>query len=204
MSEDDIVGVGDYKGAAAGWGALKAVADAVRGQMAVVKETRGLLSMNQPHGFDCPAALGPIRNIPRLSSSARTVSRPSPGRRQLNAQHRNSSRPMRSASSGTGRTSTWKMKVVSRIRWSMIRRLIDTRRYRGTRRSQGSGSAFAGYRSRTWQSFTRQAGPRMRRLSSISCLRENTEPITFPIARTCVTRRPASACRRQLVSAREP
>src|SRR5882757_4380118 len=52
MSEDDVVGVGDYEGAAAGWGALKAVADAVRGQMAIVKETRGLLSMYQPHGFD--------------------------------------------------------------------------------------------------------------------------------------------------------
>jgi hypothetical protein len=54
MSEDDVVGVGDYQGAAAGWGALKAVADAVRGQKAIVKETRGLLTMNQPHGFDCP------------------------------------------------------------------------------------------------------------------------------------------------------
>ena len=59
MSEDDVVGVGDYEGAAAGWGALKAVADAVRGQMAVVKETRGLLSMNQPHGFDCPGCAWP-------------------------------------------------------------------------------------------------------------------------------------------------
>jgi molybdopterin-dependent oxidoreductase alpha subunit len=59
MSEDDIVGVGDYQGAAAGWGALKAVADAVRGQMAVVKETRGLLNMNQPHGFDCPGCAWP-------------------------------------------------------------------------------------------------------------------------------------------------
>ena len=38
MSEDDVVGVGDYEGAAAGWGALKAVADAVRGQKAVVKD----------------------------------------------------------------------------------------------------------------------------------------------------------------------
>ncbi len=51
MSEDDVAGVGDYEGAAAGWGALKAVADAVRGQMAIVKETRGLLNMNQPHGM---------------------------------------------------------------------------------------------------------------------------------------------------------
>jgi hypothetical protein len=54
MSKEDVVGVGDYEGAAAGWGALKAVADAVRGQMAVVKETRGLLTMNQPPGFRLP------------------------------------------------------------------------------------------------------------------------------------------------------
>jgi hypothetical protein len=59
MSEDDVVGVGGYHGAAAGWGALKAVADAVRGQKAIVKETRGLLSMNQPHGFDCPGCAWP-------------------------------------------------------------------------------------------------------------------------------------------------
>src|SRR6267154_605188 len=59
MSEDDVVGVGDYAGAAAGWGALKAVADAVRGQKAIVKETRGLLNMNQPHGLDCPGCAWP-------------------------------------------------------------------------------------------------------------------------------------------------
>ena len=59
MSKDDVKGVGNYEGAAAGWGALKAVADALRGQMAVVKETRGLLSMNQPHGFDCPGCAWP-------------------------------------------------------------------------------------------------------------------------------------------------
>src|SRR3981189_477970 len=59
LSEDDVVGVDDYQGAAAGWGALKAVADAVRGQMALVKETRGLLSMNQPPGFDCPGCAWP-------------------------------------------------------------------------------------------------------------------------------------------------
>src|SRR6266702_2847125 len=59
MSEDDVAGVGEYEGAAAGWGALKAVADAVRDQMAIVRETRGLLSMNQPHGFDCPGCAWP-------------------------------------------------------------------------------------------------------------------------------------------------
>jgi molybdopterin-dependent oxidoreductase alpha subunit len=59
MSEDDVAGVAEYEGAAAGWGALKAVADAVRGQKAVVKETHGLLTMNQPHGFDCPGCAWP-------------------------------------------------------------------------------------------------------------------------------------------------
>src|ERR1700751_2657961 len=59
MSDDDVAGVREYEGAAAGWGALKAVADAVRDQKAIVKETRGLLSMNQPHGFDCPGCAWP-------------------------------------------------------------------------------------------------------------------------------------------------
>src|SRR6201987_5712660 len=59
MRKDDVVGVGEYDGAAAGWGALKAVAEAVRDQKAIVKETRGLLSMNQPHGFDCPGCAWP-------------------------------------------------------------------------------------------------------------------------------------------------
>src|ERR1700726_1698190 len=59
MTKKEIRGVEEYKGAAAGWGALKAVADAVRGQMAVVNETHGLLTMNQPHGFDCPGCAWP-------------------------------------------------------------------------------------------------------------------------------------------------
>jgi molybdopterin-dependent oxidoreductase alpha subunit len=54
-----IEGVEDYQGAAAGWGALKAVAGALRGQMAVANETHGLLTMNQPHGFDCPGCAWP-------------------------------------------------------------------------------------------------------------------------------------------------
>ena len=66
MSEDDIAGVAEYEGAAAGWGALKAVADAVRDQKAIVKETGGLLKMNQPHGFDCP---GCARPDPKHASS---------------------------------------------------------------------------------------------------------------------------------------
>lgn len=59
MTAKKLEGIEDYQGAAAGWGALKAVADAVRGQMAPGKETHGLLTMNQPHGFDCPGCAWP-------------------------------------------------------------------------------------------------------------------------------------------------
>src|SRR5215475_4833345 len=59
MTKRNLTGIEDYQGAAAGWGALKAVADAVRGQMAVVNETHGLLTMNQPSGFDCPGCAWP-------------------------------------------------------------------------------------------------------------------------------------------------
>lgn len=59
MAKNEVAGVGDYEGPAGGWGALKAVAEAIRGQMAPVKETHGLLTMNQPHGFDCPGCAWP-------------------------------------------------------------------------------------------------------------------------------------------------
>jgi hypothetical protein len=77
MSEDDVAGVSDYEGAAAGWGALKAVADAVRDQMDIVKETRGLLSMNQPHGFDAVFCIGHNlgTNHPRMLTTLREVSK---------------------------------------------------------------------------------------------------------------------------------
>jgi molybdopterin-dependent oxidoreductase alpha subunit len=58
-SNDDLAGIGNYNGAAAGWGALGAVAKAVRDQMGIVRETHGLLTMNQPQGFDCPGCAWP-------------------------------------------------------------------------------------------------------------------------------------------------
>jgi molybdopterin-dependent oxidoreductase alpha subunit len=58
-SNDDLAGIGNYEGAAAGWGALGAVAKAVRDQMGIARETHGLLTMNQPHGFDCPGCAWP-------------------------------------------------------------------------------------------------------------------------------------------------
>jgi hypothetical protein len=43
-----------YDEPAGGWGALRAVAVALREQSVVLKGSQALLSMNQPHGFDCP------------------------------------------------------------------------------------------------------------------------------------------------------
>ena len=48
-----------YKGAAGGWGALAAVAHAVREEMEISGRTRALFRMNQPEGFDCPGCAWP-------------------------------------------------------------------------------------------------------------------------------------------------
>ncbi len=66
MSNDEPDGVKPYGGPAGGWGALRAVARAVRDQMGLSAETRALLQMNQPDGFDCPGCAWPD---PRHTSS---------------------------------------------------------------------------------------------------------------------------------------
>ena len=43
-----------YESPAGGWGALRAVAQALREQSVELKGSKALLSMNQPDGFDCP------------------------------------------------------------------------------------------------------------------------------------------------------
>lgn len=52
-------GAGDYKNPAGGWDALRAVAGAVRNEMGISLNTRALLQMNQPEGFDCPGCAWP-------------------------------------------------------------------------------------------------------------------------------------------------
>ncbi|WP_342755481.1 FdhF/YdeP family oxidoreductase [Pantoea sp. MBD-2R] len=59
-------GISPYSGSAGGWGALKAVADAIRGQMAVKQDVIALFKVNQPQGFDCPGCAWPD---PRHGSS---------------------------------------------------------------------------------------------------------------------------------------
>lgn len=59
MANDEPEGVKPYPGPAGGWGALRAVALAVRDQMGASPDTRALLQMNQPDGFDCPGCAWP-------------------------------------------------------------------------------------------------------------------------------------------------
>jgi len=59
MADEMPEGVHPYDGPAAGWGALRAVALAVRDQMGASLDTRALLQMNQPDGFDCPGCAWP-------------------------------------------------------------------------------------------------------------------------------------------------
>lgn len=60
MTDDSPTeGVAPYSGPAGGWGALAAVARAVRQEMGASPDTRALLEMNQPDGFDCPGCAWP-------------------------------------------------------------------------------------------------------------------------------------------------
>ena len=59
MTEPKVPGVEDYEGAAGGWGALGAVARALKSQMAVGREADALRRVNQPTGFDCPGCAWP-------------------------------------------------------------------------------------------------------------------------------------------------
>jgi len=59
MTEETTPGVEPYEGPAGGWGALGAVARAIRDQMGTSPDTRALLQMNQPDGFDCPGCAWP-------------------------------------------------------------------------------------------------------------------------------------------------
>lgn len=59
MTSDFTKGVKPYEGPAGGWGALGAVARAIRDEMGTSGGTRALLQMNQPSGFDCPGCAWP-------------------------------------------------------------------------------------------------------------------------------------------------
>lgn len=59
MARKRIPGVQGYRQPAGGWGALKAVGQALQDQATVLEGGRTLLHANQPEGFDCPGCAWP-------------------------------------------------------------------------------------------------------------------------------------------------
>lgn len=68
----------DYEDPAAGWGALKASAQAIYGQMEAVHDVIALYDMNKPSGFDCPGCAWPdpkhIGSVNICENGAKAVS----------------------------------------------------------------------------------------------------------------------------------
>ncbi|CAJ0992789.1 FdhF/YdeP family oxidoreductase [Pantoea sp. Nvir] len=58
-NQNKDIGIVPYGSPAGGWGALKAVVDAIRGQMSVKENIIALFKVNQPQGFDCPGCAWP-------------------------------------------------------------------------------------------------------------------------------------------------
>jgi molybdopterin-dependent oxidoreductase alpha subunit len=59
MAKKRPEGISDYKGPAGGWGALRAVALALKDQQVIARGSRALMSQNKPDGFDCPSCAWP-------------------------------------------------------------------------------------------------------------------------------------------------
>ncbi len=103
-------GVKPYGGSAGGWGALKAVADAIRGQMAVKQDVIALFRVNQPQGLIAPAAPGLIRSIRLLLSFAKTGPKRCRGKPLVSVPRPIFSRLTRSAICGRAARWIWKAK----------------------------------------------------------------------------------------------
>lgn len=59
MSSKRPDGIHDYNEPAGGWGALKAVAEALKREQIIAQGAQSLLKNNQPDGFDCPGCAWP-------------------------------------------------------------------------------------------------------------------------------------------------
>ena len=59
MTDQRPDGIADYDAPAGGWGALKAVAEALKREQIAVQGSKALLKTNQPDGFDCPGCAWP-------------------------------------------------------------------------------------------------------------------------------------------------
>ena len=200
---EKVPGVGAYGGPAGGWGALQAVARALRAQMALNRETRALRRVNQPQGFDCPGCAWPD---PRHASSFEFCENGAKAVAWEATRKRADARLLRRA---------YRFRAVELDRLRARRRgpsdaSDDLRRGErplssrspGRTRSRASAQSCASCPIRTWRSSTPRAAPRTKRRSCTSCSCASSAPTISPTAPTCATRRPASACRIRSASAK--
>ncbi|WP_019410664.1 hypothetical protein [Pseudomonas psychrophila] len=64
MPEVNVDGIRDFIAPVGGWGALKAIASAIRAQLGNVHAVTTLLRSNQLDGFDCPGCVWPDNKHP--------------------------------------------------------------------------------------------------------------------------------------------
>ena len=178
-----------------------------------VPSRRRFVTKWRTHALFCPstsrtastarAAPGRIRRRAPPSSSARMAQRQSHGRPPPSASTRTSSHVTAPASSGTGAITIWREPAGSPDRCATMRPRTTTSPSPTRRRSGSRARRCVGSTIPTKQNSTVRDGHRTRRPSSGSSTYAASEPITFPTAQTCATRRPASGSLNRSEWARE-
>ncbi len=170
MSETTSEGIKPYAGPAGGWGALRAVALAVRDQMGASADTRALLQMNQPDGFDCPGCAWPdpkhnlLLRILRERRQGSDLGSVGQARRPRLLRAAHGQRPVGLVGSRPGGC-----RAADDAHGAMTRRATVSCPSAGTRRSRGSARRCRRWIIPTgWNSIPPAARP-TRRPSSTSC-----------------------------------
>jgi hypothetical protein len=201
MSEKKEIRI--YSNPAGGWDALKAVGEALEIQGVAVSGAQTLLHMNQPQGFDCPGCGWPDPKHPSpfefCENGAKAVAWEATTLRctpEFFAQH---------TVSELASWNDYDLEMVGRLTHPMVYEAGSDRYV-----PIDWDDAFALVGDRLMRSiipirrtFIRRGAHRTKPRSCISSSCASSAATTFPIARTCVTKRQAWACRNRSASARE-
>ena len=201
---EKVPGVGAYGGPAGGWGALQAVARALRAQMALNRETRALRRVNQPQGFDCPGCAWPD---PRHASSFEFCEN---GAKAVNWEATASRADLKFFAKHTVTAlleqSDYWLEYQGRLTEPMAYD-AETDRYKPIAWDDAYaliGRDLQGLSSPDQAEFYTSGRTSTKRRICISCSCAPSVPTTFPIAPTCATRPAAWRWRRVSGSAKAP
>ena len=197
-----------YDSPAGGWGALlRRRASASRAEHRRSRAPKALLAMNQPERLRLPGMrLARSEAHQLVSSSARTAPKPSPSssRSEVCTPEffaRTCRERIRNDTATTGSRS--KDASPSRCATTASTRSLRARSWDDAFATDRH-ACFAHSRARMKRTSIRPAAPPTKPRSSIRYSCDASAPTTSPIAPTCATRRPASACPRASASAKAP